>query len=144
MKYKVKMLVFYTDASFSPITRSSSFGVYCPAENFYYCSHLPKYLCDNMMAEQMAIENTIKIIKERFMDSENKHSHFLIYSDCLPAVRSREYSHESGKNIEIKWISRWSDGITVADRMASWERRQLPTLEGRILTESEFSSLFNT
>lgn len=139
------MLVFYTDASFSYITGSSSFGVFCPAKNFYYCSHLPKYLCDNnMKSEQMAIENTIKIIKERFMDSENKHSHFLIYSDCLPAVRSWEYSHGPGKNIEIKWISRRSYGITVADKMASWERRQLPTLEGRILTESEFSALFNT
>jgi hypothetical protein len=86
LKYNVNIIIFYIDASYYPYIKQSGFGVYCPSENYCYCSYLSTKIGGNTKAEYTAIEKTISIIKNLLMQFGKADSQFLIYSDCMGAV----------------------------------------------------------
>jgi hypothetical protein len=116
---KITMVNVYTDSHYNPVTKECTFGLYCPDKNFSYSSHLPNNFRDNLQAEYMAIDRTIRIIRARLMPSEPEDTLFVIYSDSKQAVDEWESESDlEDYNIEVYWRSRNSRGIYGAHKLA--------------------------
>jgi hypothetical protein len=79
-------VIFYTDASYNPETKTADFGGFYLHENYRFYDSLPNYFKDFIETEHMAIEKTSTITKNKFESSKLEDIIFLIYSDCQLAL----------------------------------------------------------